>query len=85
MAFVKLRAPLSDLAGGREHSLAGRTVRELLRALEQSCPDVTGWVLDEQGHVREHINVYVNAELAREETAVSDDDRVHVLPSITGG
>ncbi len=85
MALVRLRAPLSELAGGREHALAGATVRELLRALEQACPDLEGWILDEQGQVREHINVFVNAELAREETAVADGDRVHVLPSITGG
>ncbi|MDH4178401.1 MAG: MoaD/ThiS family protein [Thermoleophilia bacterium] len=85
MAVVRLRAPLSELAGGREHDLEGTTVRELLRALERSCPAVAGWVLDERGHVREHINVYVNAEPAREETAVADGDRVHVLPSITGG
>ena len=32
-----------------------------------------------------HVNVYVNGELAREETAVADGDRIHVLPAITGG
>jgi sulfur-carrier protein len=85
MALLRLRAPLSELAGGREHTLGGSTVHELLQELERCCPDVAGWVLDERGHVREHITVFVNAELAGEETAVADGDRVHVLPSITGG
>jgi molybdopterin converting factor small subunit len=85
MALLKLRAPLSELAGGREHRLEGRTVREVLQELERSCPGVEGWVIDERGHVREHINVFVNSELAGEETAVAAGDRVHVLPSITGG
>ena len=85
MAVVKLRAPLSELTGAREHALDGRTVHDVLRALERACPDVAGWVLDERGQVRPHINVYVNGEQAREETVVASDDRVHVLPSITGG
>lgn len=85
MALLKLRAPLSELAGGREHELQGRTVQDLLCALERTCPAIAGWILDEQGHIRVHINVYVNAELAGEDTAVADNDLVHVLPSITGG
>jgi molybdopterin converting factor small subunit len=42
-------------------------------------------VLDERRTIRRHVNVYVNGELAREETAVGDGDRIHVLPAITGG
>ncbi len=85
MATLMLRAPLSEMAGGRSHDLDGATVRDVLRSLEASCPGVTGWVLDERGLVREHINVFVNGDQAREDTAVEPGDRVHVIPSITGG
>jgi sulfur-carrier protein len=85
MALVLLRAPLSELAGGREHSLDGANVRDVLIALERSCPPVSGWVLDERRAIRVHVNVYVNGQLAQEETAVGDSDRIHVLPAITGG
>lgn len=86
MAVVRLRAPLSELAGGRrELELEGDTVAEVLRALEREHPDVRGWILDEQGNIREHINVFVNKEYGREETALGPDDRVHVLPAISGG
>jgi sulfur-carrier protein len=85
MAVLLLRAPLSELAGGREHRLEGATVKDVLRSLEQTAPGVAGWVLDERGLVREHINVFVNGDQAREDAAVGPDDRVHVLPSITGG
>lgn len=85
MAVVMLRAPLSELAGGRQHALAGGTVRELLSSLEEACPALRGWVLDERGAVRVHVNVYVNGDRAGEETPVGPTDRVHVLPSITGG
>jgi sulfur-carrier protein len=86
MAVVKLRAPLSELAGGRrELRLDGSTVRDVLRALEREHPAISGWILDEQTDIREHINVFVNGEKGREETALDADDRIHVIPSISGG
>jgi len=86
MPVVRLRAPLSELAGGnRELQLEGATVREVLKALEREHPDVRGWILDEQGAIREHINVFVNKEYGREDTAVDAGDRLHVLPAISGG
>jgi len=86
MAVVRLRAPLSELAGGkRELELEGATVREVLQDLERTHPDVRGWILDERGSIREHINVFVNKEYGREDTAVAPGDRLHVLPAISGG
>jgi molybdopterin converting factor small subunit len=85
MALVILRAPLSELAGSREHTLEGDTVKDVLIALENRCPAISGWVLDERRTIRTHINVYVNRQLAGAETAVDAADRVHVLPAITGG
>ena len=86
MPVVRLRAPLSELAGGnRELELEGSTVGEVLKALEQRHPDVRGWILDERGRIREHVNVFVNRDYGREDTAVGATDRLHVLPAISGG
>ena len=85
MAQVMLRAPLSELCGGRSHVVAGSTVRDVLAALEQAHPPIAGWVLDEQGRIREHVNVFVNGVHGEERTEVAAGDRVHVLPAITGG
>ena len=86
MPVVCVRGPLRRLAGGQaEHELDGATVAELLRALERRHPDMGGWVLDERGLIRRHINVFVNGERGTEATAVRSGDRVEVLPAITGG
>ena len=86
MPVVRLRAPLSELAGGRrELELAGATVAEVLLALERECPDVKGWILDEHGAIREHINVFVNKQYGQEGTSVSPSDCLHVIPAISGG
>jgi molybdopterin converting factor small subunit len=83
---VRLRAPLSELAGGkRELELEGSTVAEVLKALEREHPGVRGWILDEHGAIREHVNVFVNREYGQGDTAVTAADRLHVIPAISGG
>ena len=77
MPTVRLRQPLKRLAGA--------TVGELLEALERAHPAVDGWILDERGVMRRHINVFVNGERAAQETHVQAEDRVDVLPAISGG
>ena len=64
-----LRQPLKRLAGDHaDHELAGARVGELLEALERAKPALDGWVLDERGVMRRHINVFVNGERAAQET-----------------
>lgn len=86
MTVVCVRGPLRRLAGGRaEHEFQGATVIELIRALEAHSPELEGWILDERGLIRRHINVFVNGERGGETTSVVAGDRVEVLPAITGG
>jgi sulfur-carrier protein len=86
MPRVRLREPLKRLAGNcAEHELDGATVGEALVALEGAHPALDGWVLDERGVMRRHINVFVNGERAAPDTAVEAGDRIDVLPAISGG
>lgn len=86
MAVVRLRGQLKRMAGGcAEHQVGGTTVVELLRALELEQPAIGGWILDERGLIRRHINVFVNGERGREQTPIQPEDRVEVLPAISGG
>ena len=86
MPTVRLRGQLKKLAGETaEHELDGATVDDLLHALEAAHPALDGWIVDERGRIRPHINVFVNAERAAEDTAVSDGDRIEVIPAISGG
>ena len=86
VGVVRLRGPLRERAGGNtELAMEGATVAEVLRELERAHPAVRGWILDERGRIRRHINVFVNGEYGSEETPVRGDDRVDVLPAISGG
>jgi molybdopterin converting factor small subunit len=86
MPLVRLRGPLKRLAGDRsEHTLEGGSVGELLVALERAHPAASGWILDERGIVRRHINVFVNGELCEQDARVGADDEIDVLPALSGG
>ena len=86
MPLVRLRGPLKRLAGDQsEHAIEGGSVGELLVAIERAHPAAQGWILDERGVLRRHINVFVNGERGNEETPVTDGDRIDVLPAISGG
>ena len=86
MAHVNLRSPLRDLAGGRSSlEVDGGTVGEVVERLEHAHPKLVGWVRDEQGHIREHVTVFLNGERVGAETSVAPEDRIHILPAISGG
>jgi sulfur-carrier protein len=86
MAVVCIRGQLKALAGGQgEHRLDGATVVELLRALEADQPALAGWIIDERGSVRRHINVCVNGEQSRGDAPAAPGDRIDVIPAISGG
>jgi sulfur-carrier protein len=86
VALVRLRGPLKQRAAGQsDHPIDGATVVEVLRALEQAQPALGGWILDERGRIRRHINVFVNGEQQAEDGVVQAHDRIDVLPAISGG
>jgi len=86
MAIVTLRGALQKLAGdGPVHEVEGATVTELLHALERTHAALEGWILDERGVLRRHINVFVNGERVTQDAPITPADRIEILPAISGG
>ena len=86
MAVVNLRSPLRQLAEGRsEVEVPGATLGDVLAGLIRLHPGLTGWVLDEQGEIREHVNVFVNGERSGLSVPVGDRDRIQIIQNISGG
>ena len=67
----------------------GTTVREVLANLGTVYPGVGAQVLDEAGHVRAYINIFVNGNEMRtlrgEDTPVGPQDEVSIIPAMAGG
>ena len=86
MPTVVLPASLTSRAGGPSHlGVDGATAGEVLQALELQQPGLKGWVLDEQGRLREHVNVFVNSQCVGLDHPVTDGDEVYVIHAISGG
>jgi len=86
MAIVRLRGQLEKLTGdGSEHRIEGDTVTELLQGLESTFSALEGWILDERGVLRRHVNVFVNGEPAEPGSPVGASDKIEILPAISGG
>jgi molybdopterin synthase sulfur carrier subunit len=84
--------PLREFSGGRsevELPASPRTLKEALEALARDYPGVTRRVLDEQGQVRPHVNLFVGGECVRFaeglETAIADGAEIAILPAVSGG
>ena len=86
MAVVVLRHPLRDLAGGATRvEVAGANVGEALKGLVHEHPRLDGWVLDEQGDLRSHVNVFVDGLRANLDVPLEPDSELNIIQAISGG
>lgn len=76
-------------AGDVRLDIAARTVGEALRALGERHPGVMARVLDEQGEVRRHVNVFVGSQSIRDTgglaTVLNDGSYISLLAAVSGG
>ncbi|HYD81933.1 MAG TPA: MoaD/ThiS family protein [Paucimonas sp.] len=64
-------------------------LRAALEAAFAVNPRLRGYVLDEQGHLRQHVAVFVDGRRIADRVALTDalraDSSVHVLQALSGG
>lgn len=69
--------------------ISAPTLRAALDGALAAAPALRGYVLDEQGAVRKHVAVFVNAQMIASRTQLdiplADDDKVMVIQALTGG
>ncbi len=70
-------------------SVAGSTVREVLDAVFTDNPRLRSYILDDQGRVRRHVNVFINSRVVSDRLALTDPvgarDEVFVFQALSGG
>ncbi len=84
MVTVTLPRLLAERAGLAQIEVDAATVRGVLSTLERDH-GLAGWMLDEQGGLRPHVGVFVNAEQASCDEPVGPGDELRILPAISGG
>ena len=84
---VNLPTPLVEYTQGiRDVEAAGDTLANLLLDLDRRYPGIRFRMIDEQGQVRAHIKLFVNAELQRSlATPLKSGDDILVVAALSGG
>jgi molybdopterin converting factor small subunit len=86
---VKVRIPTPLYAYTKNLSVVdaeGATLDELTRDLDRRYPGLRFRIVDEQGRIRPHIKIFVNAEQADDLSAgVTQKDDVMIVQSFSGG
>jgi molybdopterin converting factor small subunit len=69
--------------------VAGATVRAALDAVFALQPQLRSYILDDQGRLRRHVNVFVNDQLVADRNGLSDavaaTDELFVFQALSGG
>ena len=89
-ATVYIPTPLRPFTDNQESlELEGSTVQEILDDLIEKYGELKKHLFNEDGKLRNFVNIYVNDEdiryLERENTPISEADSISIVPSIAGG
>ena len=69
--------------------VSGDTVRGALEQVFVASPTLRGYVLDDQGRLRRHVTVFVDAQLVADRDGLTDavraDSEIYVTQALSGG
>lgn len=89
---VRIPSYLAGFAGGQSSIVVedgAANVRELLEKLWRLHSALKDRIVDEQGEIRQHINIFVAGEAIRitgnQETTVPAGAEVMIVPAVSGG
>jgi len=81
-----LRLHFPDL---RDGEVEAGSLAELVAALDRRWPGLAGYLVDDRGALRRHVNIFVNGELLEDRVRLGDriatGDEVFVMQALSGG
>ena len=88
--MVRIPTPLRRVTDGADRvTVEGATLDEIIGSLDAQYPGIKGRLCDEDGELRNFVNVYVNGEDVRFlnglGTATKSGDEVSIVPAVAGG
>ncbi|HWB94745.1 MAG TPA: MoaD/ThiS family protein [Puia sp.] len=75
--------------GIKDTPASGRTLAEILHEMETCYPGVRSYILDEQGNLRKHVNIFIDGEMIADRLRLSDPFRenseIYIMQALSGG
>lgn len=90
MATIVIPTPLRKFTNQKTRlEVDGSNVKEAIEELALNFPDLKKHLIDENGQLRTFVNIFVGDDdirnLQKENTKVSPDSVVSIIPAIAGG
>ncbi len=90
MAIVRftpaLRRFFPDL---EERRTEATTVAELMKEIDHIFPGIAAYIVDDQGAVRKHVNIFIGEDMIEDRLKLSDrleaNDVVFIIQALSGG
>jgi len=64
-------------------------VSEVLTTIEKQYPGISSYIIDEQGALRQHVNIFVDGKMIKDRAQLSDvltpKSEVYIMQALSGG
>lgn len=78
-----------NLANHEVLRIEGERVSDVVANLEDQFPGLGGYLVDEHGRLRKHVNIFVDGEMIHDRELLSDSVEaaatVHIFQALSGG
>ncbi len=82
--LVRFFPSLSD-----QTEVEGKTVADVVAALDEMHPGLAGYIVNDQGALRRHVNIFLDQELIRDREQLQDPvgeaDQIYIFQALSGG
>ena len=89
MPRISFTPQLARFTATPELETSANTLREALEAAFAINPQLRGYVLDDQGHMRANVVAFIDGRRCENRIALTDplhaESRVHILQALSGG
>ena len=90
MPTVKFTYALNRFFKGlKDTRTEGNTLKEVLKHIDSQYPGIRNYILDEQGSLRRHVNIFIDGTLINDRTSLSDKfsekSEIYIIQALSGG
>jgi len=74
---------------GDNVEVQGKTVAEVVAALDEQYPGLADYIVDERGTLRRHVNIFLGQDLIHDRDTLQDpvgeNDQIFIFQALSGG
>jgi hypothetical protein len=75
--------------GLRDTPASGSSLVEVLREMDSTYPGIRTYLLDEQGNLRKHVNIFIDGAMIGDRQKLSDPfeqtSEIYIMQALSGG